>query len=389
MGAMDTIRDLLGINVRHDTGNGEQCLCELATACGEYNLRRLAYATCVNMVAGALGRCEMRTFRRGREVREAEYYLWNVSPNVNENSTEFWHHAVKKLYERNELLILETREREDGLKSMVVADDWTASEIYATKQMEYTGVRVGATEYKKTFREGEVIHVRMNAQNIRPVLEGIAAAYDKVLAAAEKAYRWQNGAHIKVKIAGTKSGEQDFEEKLKAIIEKQVKPFFDADAAILPEFAGYEYGFFGTEKNKTTPDDITTAAAEIWKTTAQAFGIPSVLIEGKVEGTADAHNRFLTGVIDPLCDQIAEEANRKCGTMQDFIGGTYMLMDSSNIIHFDIFAQAAAIEKLIGSGIKSVNDIERMIGSEIIHEDWADKHYMTLNIGQLTEAGQK
>ena len=58
-------------------------------------------------------------------------------------------------------------------------------------------------------------------------------------------------------------------------------------------------------------------------------------------------------------------------------------MDSSSIIHFDIFENAANIEKVVGSGIFSLNDVLRAANQTPIHADWADKHYMTLNITEM------
>jgi hypothetical protein len=43
---------------------------------------------------------------------------------------------------------------------------------------------------------------------------------------------------------------------------------------------------------------------------------------------------------------------------------------------------ASNMQALIGSAIYSVNDILRAIGKPPIPEDWANKHYLTLNIGQ-------
>lgn len=113
------------------------------------------------------------------------------------------------------------------------------------------------------------------------------------------------------------------------------------------------------------------------------------MVEGKIEATKDAQARFLTNVIDPLCDQIGEEITRKEYDFDDWVLGSYVAMDSSTINHFDLFQEAAAIEKLIGSGVYSVNDIRRAAGQPRIEEPWADEHYMTLNITRLTEDGAR
>ena len=110
-----------------------------------------------------------------------------------------------------------------------------------------------------------------------------------------------------------------------------------------------------------------------------------VLAAGKVEAAGDANSRFLTYCIDPLCDQLQEECNRKRYGFEEWKKGNYMQIDSSRIIHFDLFANAANVEKLVGSGLFTLNDILEAIGRTPINEPWANKHFMTKNMAALTE----
>ena len=47
------------------------------------------------------------------------------------------------------------------------------------------------------------------------------------------------------------------------------------------------------------------------------------------------------------------------------------------------FANAANVEKLVGSGGYSINDVRRAAGQAPIPEPWADEHFMTLNISPM------
>ena len=132
--------------------------------------------------------------------------------------------------------------------------------------------------------------------------------------------------------------------------------------------------------------DIRALIEDIFEFTARSFLIPAVLVQGTVEGTADANNRFLTYCIDPLCDQLQEEINRKRYGYEEWKRGNYLRVDSSSIIHFDIFENAANVEKLIGSGAFTINDVRRAAGQSAIPELWADEHFMTLNISTMTES---
>ena len=114
---------------------------ELFEAAQEFQVRELSFWVCANMVVNALGRCEFRTFRGHEEVQEREYYLWNVSPNVNQNSSAFLHKLTAKLYQDNEALVVNALPR-GQLESLVVADSWEPPEEWPSRQNEYSGVTV-------------------------------------------------------------------------------------------------------------------------------------------------------------------------------------------------------------------------------------------------------
>lgn len=357
---------------------------EMFEAAQEYEMRELCFLWCVNMIANAMGRCEFRTFRAGEEIREAEYYMWNVEPNENQNATAFMHKLITMLCTNGEALIINTRPIERR-EAIVVADGYMEPKLFPSKQNEYTGVTVGEIAYEKTFRERDVMHLRLNHMDIRPVLNGLYASYYRLVDAAMRAYRWENGQHWKVHVGQMAQGD-DFTAKFAQMLKEQFKPFIDSDGAILPEFDGYAYDNVGKSRADKDTRDIKAMFLDILEFTAGSFNIPAVLMGGKVEGTEDANTRFLTNCIDPICDQIGEEATRKRYGYNGWKRGDYIMVDSSAIIHFDLFENAANVEKLIGSGGFTINDVRRAAGQAVINEPWANKHYMTLNISDMSQS---
>lgn len=358
---------------------------ELLDAALDYQVRELSFWCCVNFVANAIGRCEIRTFREGVEIREREYYLWNVEPNVNQNSTAFWHKAIARLFEDNELLIIPVRRR-DGMDAVAVADDWDEPDWTPTRQNEYRNVRVwDFTFTNKVFREDDVIHLKLNHTNMRPILNGLYDSYWRLAKAAMNAYGWQNGQHWKVHVGQVAQGSDGWDEAFTKMIQTQIKPFLESNGAVLPEFDGYKYEQVGTGGNIKDTRDIKALIEDVFSFTARGFGLADVLLKGAVEATGDAMQRTLTGAIDPICDQFSEEATRKRYGYEAWRQGSYLRMDSSSIQHFDLFGQAANIEKLLGSGW-SLNDIRRAAGEQPINEPWADEHLITKNIGRLDTA---
>lgn len=359
---------------------------ELLDAAIDYQVRELSFWCCVNFVANAIGRCEIRTFRDGAEIKGREYYLWNVEPNVNQNSTAFWHKATARLYQDNELLIVPVRRR-DGMDAVAVADDWDEPDWTPTRQNEYRNVKVwDFTFTQKVFREDDVIHLKLNHTNMRPILNGLYDSYFKLVKAAMAAYGWEHGQHWKVHVSQVAQGNDGWDEAFTKMISAQIKPFLQSNGAVLPEFDGYKYEQVGSNAGSVKDTrDIKALIDDIFSFTARGFGLADVLLKGSVESTGDAMQRTLTGAIDPICDQFSEEATRKRYGYDEWQKGSYLRMDSSSIQHFDLFGQAANIEKLLGSGW-SLNDIRRAAGEQPINEPWADEHLITKNIGRLDTA---
>lgn len=371
------------------TSDGEKVtMQEIMAAAAELQIRDLALTVCVNMIANAVGKCEFQTFVNGEKVRGDEYYTWNIEPNINENSTMFLHRLVDKLCRENEVLVISTTHK-DGHEMLVVADDFAKPKRYPQKMNTYTDVRVGEVTYRKTFKESEVLHLVLNNQNAQEVVKRLYASYSKLISSATKSYTWAQGTHLKVKVDQMEQGRDNFAKEFADMINDQVKPFMQGDNAVLPEFDGYEYdNIGGTANTERSTRDIRALVDDIFDFTAQSLNIPPVLIKGVVQGTQDAVTRWLTTGIDPLCDQLEEEVNRKRYGRELWKKDTYMHVDTSTITHFDLFANAANIEKLIGSGAYSINDVLVAAGMSEINESWADLHWLTLNIGTMEAAAR-
>lgn len=366
----------------------EKVVCsELYSTALEYQIRELCFWVCVDFIANVIGRCEFRTFLQGKEVFDREYYMWNFEPNVNQNSTAFLHKLVGKLCQDNEALLISPRKR-DGYSTVVVVDDWQVKNRYATRQNEYCGVTVDGFQFNKTFREEEVLHLQLRHMDLQPVLQGMFSSYARLLQAAMQSYEWSQGQHWKVTVNQMLSGQADFAEAFQKMIQEQIKPFLDSRGAILPEFDGYKYENVGGGKNGVKPDtrDIKAMIDDIFDFTAKAFQLPAVLINGKVEGVEGAKERAMSHCIDPICDQLAEEITRKRYGFDGWRKGNFVRVDSSAIEHFNLFGNAANVEKLVGSAAFTVNDILRAAGQPQIEEPWASKHFLTKNIADLEEA---
>ena len=359
--------------------------CELIDPDGlELQFREAAFWGCVNLVANAIGKCEVKEFRRGKLTQGPEWYLWNIQPNKNQSASAFWHKLISKAFAEGDVLVVD----EPYGSGVVVADSFHIDDsrpVYA-----YTDITVGQRKISK-LPEAQVLYLRFNHRNMEPLIRKMADAFLRLMRNAMQNYQFNTGQHWKVHVDHVLPGDSEWRTTFAEIMEKQIKPFLDSESSMLPEMDGYNYTQISGNNTAVKSDEIRALQSSIWAETARAFLIPNALIAGNNQDTTVANRQFLTDVIDPIAKMITQEANRKRFTMEEYLAGDRLSVDTSAITHFDIFANAANVEKIIGSGVKSVNELRALIGDAAIDEAWADKHFMTLNIGSAegqTEGGE-
>lgn len=384
MGLVTTLRTWIGADGDKckKTGDIKAAECS-AVDPGEYAILAAAFSMCCDMISSAVARCDYRTFVGGEEKREKEFYLWNYEPNEDQNSTEFLRKLTEKLLRDNEVLIVEGKRRGD-LPSLYIADSFECENdgINPTKANTYTSVTVGDYTFTKRFRESDVIHLTLRNRKISELSAALTASAAGLITSAERYYKQSHGRQFKQHVDAIRSGQKDFEETYTKLVNDQIKPFMQGENAVLPEFDGYTYTDI-SRSSTVDSSDVRALTEEIFNATAAAFGIPAVLLNGKVEAVGDALNRFLTNCVDPICDLLSEELTRKRYGYEGWAAGSYIRVDSSSIQHFDMFANSASIEKLVGSGAFTINDILRAAGQPEIDAPWANEHYLTLNIEKL------
>lgn len=358
---------------------------DVAELCGAVTtsvVQEWATEVCADLVAAAVGGCAFRTYMDGKEVKQTEWYRWNVEPNRNQNSSEFLRKLMYKLLTRNEALVIETSYGSE--QQLWVADSWQASDD-EIRERSYTAVTIGSVQMSKKYRERDVLHFKLHDKDAVRRLRALTAGHAPMIEAARRCYIQSSGQKIKVHIGQIQSGKPGFGETLRNQIDKNVKPWINNADSVLPEFDGYDFKLMEGSRlaDKAAARDLI---GDVLDMTAQSFGIPPVLLRGDVAGTKDAMQRFLTFCIDPICAMLEEEINRKRYGRTEMENGNYLRIDTTMIEHFDLIGNADKVERLVGSGVYSINDILEAVGGERIDEEWADRHWLTLNISNIAQA---
>lgn len=335
----------------------------------------------INMVAGAIAKCEFKTYLKGKEVKGDEYYLWNYEPNDNQNSCQFIQELITKLLFFNEALVIEASGK------LVIADSFIQTP-YALYQNTFTNVTCGNFRFDKTFYAADVMYFRLGYQDIRMLLSRLLSGYSDLLDMAVGKYKRSGGRKGVVKINKTKTGDKESENQLDDLFNKKFRSYFEAENGVLTLPNGIDYDEkTGEGSKKTTSEiaDIQNITKEAIARVAQALHMPPVLLQGDVADVSGAINNWLTFGIDPLADLLQTEIVRKRYGKADYLKGSYLRIDTTCVKHVDIFDVATSIDKLISDSVYNADEIRTKIGDAPLNTWWSKQYTRTKNLEALPD----
>lgn len=349
--------------------------------------KRLAIETCIDLIANTLTRCEFQTFERGKEIRGENYFLLNVQPNQNQNSSEFIHSLVNRLIMQNECLVIMQNDQ------LYIADGWVKNE-FALKENYYTEVQIGDLTFQKVFRESEVLYFKLNDRNIMEVINGLYEDYGKLISSAIGYYKRKNNKRILIKGDFLRPQDEETQKLINEMFEKQLSDWFNADkpGVGFQVQKGFDFEDMSDSKSgvaqNSTSRDIADLVNDVINYVAMAFHVPRGLLKGDIADVEKHMDAFLLFCIKPIAELIQDEFNRKMYTKQEYLDRTYLKVDTNNLKIVDITQLATAADKLFAIGGLSINDILTMLGKEPIDEEWANKRYVTKNYQEAAKGGE-
>ena len=362
--------DFLG-NVKNEKGEIVESIIEEKVQ--EIYYKELAIQTAITLIANAIAKCEIKVYEKNHEVKNKLYHTLNIEPNVNENSSQFWHKVIEKMIYENESIVVDVND------NLYCADSYTPEE-YPIKGNIYKGVVIGNLQLKKTFRSDEVLRFQLNNAHIKKLIDGLYEQYGELLSYAAKSYKKSNGTKYKLLLDQTKASDENFQKTYREVVQKQLKEFMENDNSVYPQFKGYDLQYIDTKTSTKDSSDFRELRKDIFEIVAQAFQIPVSLMLGNITNIQDIVKVFLTFRIDPIADMITEEITRKsCPGYDYWSKGNYVKVDTSTINHIYILDVAEKADKLIASGTCCIDEVRGIIGFDKLNTEFSQQHFITKN----------
>lgn len=338
----------------------------------ELAFRELALQIGISYIANALSKCEIKTFKGGKEVHEKLYYRLNVSPNPNENSSQFINKFVENYYYKGGALIVPQGDQ------IYCADSFDIDDANPLKEYTYHNIVFGTNQLKKRFKSSEVFHMKLDNQDVKKLIDLLYTQYGEIISLAIQSFKRTNGKKYKLILENYRAGDAAFNEVFEKVIKNQLKTFIENDNAVYPQFKGTDLQEFSTA-TPSNSNDIIAMRKEIFDTTAQALKIPLPMMYGNITNMNEIVKVFLSFCIDPLADMASEEFTRKYYTFEQWKNGDFIMIDTSAINHVDILEVADKVDKLIGCGVASVDDMRKRIGWQPLNTNFSTSYFLTKN----------
>lgn len=345
------------------------------------HMKKLAIDTCVSFLGRTISQSEFRV-KNGKTFEKDElYYRLNVRPNKNMTATTFWETFVHKLVYDNECLIIQSDDYD-----LLIADDFQHNE-YAVMEDTFTNVIVKDYQFKRSFRQNEVIHLRYKNESLAPLIDGLFKDYGDLFGKVLNSQKRKNQVRgtVDMDMIAAKSTEQVA--KLQEFIDNMYKSVSDKDIAIVPQQKGIEYKeHFNGASNGPSVDEINKVTNGFLDQVAMAIGIPVSLLHGDMADVEKQTKNYMMFAVSPLLKKIKDEADVKFFTMKDYLEGK--CIDIRRISYQNIFDLANAVDKLRSSGVMNGNELRSELGLERADDPMMDKYVMTKNYSEVLEGGE-
>lgn len=350
--------------------------------------KELGLQIAISYIANTISKCEFKVYEGGREVQNELYYMLNVNPNPNQNSSQFLNALVTRYYRKGEALVFP-----DSRKNRLYVADGFSMEQKPLSDNIFSSISLENETLTRKFKASDVFYFRLDDVNIKRLIDGAFEQYSTVMQAAIDGFIRRNGKKYKLNLDQYKAGDPEFQKLYESFLKKQLETFVNAANAVYPQFRGQNLEEFDKTAagNYGGSADVIAIRKEMFDVVAQAFKIPLSMMYGNITNINDMINMFLTFTIDPLADMLSEEITRKMYPFKNWQKGNYVKCDTSCISHVDILDVADKVDKAISSGVVCVDEVRKRLDMEPYGDEFGQMRFVTRNYATIDEvlSGEK
>lgn len=334
--------------------------------------KRLALHIPISYIANTLSKCEFKVYEKGVPVKNELYYKLNVSPNPNQNSSQFINQFVENYFYNGSALLTKNG------NYLYCADSFDIEEPdKPLKENVFMNIQFGNQTVNKR-KAKDVFYMRLDNKDVKSLVDSLYMQYAEIIEIALASYKYTNAEKWKLVLETYAAGDERFKELYEKVLKGQLESFLKNNKSAYVQYKGIDLQRIESSSKKDT-SDITAMRKEVFEVAAQAFKIPLPMMLGNITNMNEIVKVYLSLCIDPLADMIGEEITRKAYSFDEWQKGSWVEVDTSCINHVDILDVAQGIYNAIGSGAVNIDDMRNRLGLPPLDTEFSKQFFVTKN----------
>lgn len=342
-------------------------------------LKRLALNVCINYVARTISNSEFRVMSDKKVHKNTLYYKLNVRPNTDQSASDFWQTMIYKLIYDNEVLVIKT-----DTDDLIIADSFQRNQR-ALYDDTFSDVVIKDYTYKRSFAMGDVFYLSYTNERLESFIDDLYKDYGKLFGQMmEHSMRHNQFRGIFKFNDGGNLTEESFKRQ-QAQVERLREIFENNSVALAPLTDGIELTNLtsGSTQKDESVNNLVKLKRDLIDDVAKYIGIPVNLVHGDVADLQNTMEAYVAFCVNPLMKKVADEANAKFLTANQYLEG--MKIEIYGINRIDPLRNASAVDKLASSGVYSRNEVREKFGDERVDDPEMDRYLVTKNFTYADE----
>ncbi len=335
--------------------------------------KELALHIGISYISNTLSKCEFKTYENGIEVKDKLYYRLNVSPNPNNNSSQFINKIVEQCFYYGSALVAQKGDY------IYCADNFDIDDANPLQENIFSNVTFNSFTKKNKLKARDVFFFQLSNDDVKILIDSLYNQYSEVIAQALAAYKRTNATKYKMILERYKAGDSEFNKIFNEVLKKQLQTFIENDNAVYPQYNGIDLQEMQSSVTPKDTTDIVAMRKETFEVVAQALKIPLSMMYGNITNMKEIRNAFLSDCIDPFAAMIGEEITRKYYTFEEWQKGCEVVVDTTCVNHIDLFEIMSNVDKGISSGFVCVDETRKAAGLRELKTDFSTSYFMTKN----------
>lgn len=338
---------------------------------GDYedlHLRQYAVHTVVDKIINV---CLLAQFQS--EENSNFLYKLNYRPNPYYNGNEFKRKIITDMLYNGECLVVK------------IVDDYYVADSFSYD--EKTKLFTVTTEYstkEKIYSIDDVIHIRYNNVEFRNFLNSLSNSYDKLYKRVLDVQMRQQQIRVYAPFKGVSAKNEENTKKFMNFLSGMKKQLENESIAVVPRQDDYDVEEHSQNYLGRSAEELGTIENMYVKQVANILQVPPLLFSGDLADTSEHSKNFVRWCVKPIMNEIANEFNAK--QTKSSLKNSLITVNTIECVYVSEFEMARDVEKMIGSGVWTIDDVLVQLGKKRENSKDTTRRYLTKNIGIIEQA---